>query len=106
MLRLFENTRVTLGTSLAPFWTSGSAAISLACSLPLLALKIASDIGERSLERTTELIGTRFVSLFRFGMMKLVWKVPIRPVSLSRTNTLIVHLPGRRVQPVEYSIGR
>ena len=99
------NTRVTLGISFSPFTTSGSAAISFACSLPLVALKIASVIGARCPLSTTLLIGTRLVSLFRLGTTNVVWNVPMCPVASSRASTLMVYLPGNRVSPVEYATG-
>src|SRR5437879_3544582 len=63
MSRCLLKTRVTLGISFWPSCTSGFAA----CSLSLPAVYSASLRSTRWLLSTTELIGTRLSSLFRFG---------------------------------------
>ena len=48
----------------------------------------------------------RFSSRFRFGIVKFVWNVPMRPVSASRARILMTYFPGSSVKPVSYWIGR
>ena len=61
---------------------------------------------KRWLLKTTELMGSRFSSLIKFGITNGVWYVPMRPVSESRARNLMTYLPGSNVKPVSYSIGR
>ena len=61
----------------------------IAAWFALPAVASASFSGTRWLPSTTELMGTLWCSLSRFGMMKLRIKVPILPVSASRASTLI-----------------
>ena len=92
------------GISFCPSCTSGFADCAWPLSLP--GVEERSRRSTRWLLSTTELIGMRFSSLFRFGMTNGVSYVPMRPVSASRARNLIVYLPGSSVKPVSYSIGR
>ena len=67
MSRFRLNTRVTLGISFCPFWIRGFTVGVL--SLP--AVNSESFMSMRCPLRITELIGTRFCSLFKLGTTNL-----------------------------------